>query len=48
MDGRVKEEDLVGHVARMQGKQKDYNNFVGKPRGKELMGKPRNGRLEQY
>jgi hypothetical protein len=25
-----------------------YNNFVGKPRGKNLIGKPRNGRREQY
>ena len=37
----------MGHVARMGGGERNrnaYNNLVGKPEGKKLMGKPRNGR----
>jgi hypothetical protein len=37
---KAKRKTPVGHVARMGEK----TNLVGKPEGKKLMGKPRNGR----
>jgi hypothetical protein len=37
----VKEDEIAGHVARMEAKKNAYRIFVVKPEGKRTLGRPK-------
>jgi hypothetical protein len=41
LDDHTKEDEMVGHVARMGEKRNEYKMLVGKLKGKRPLGRPR-------